>query len=137
MPTLICPNCNIPRELTTVTHARLTRQAARGLPPYCGACVMVLKFAHHPRCVHCKLRAGCRRAGLCQQCFEAPAVRALYPPKNAKYSRHGNGTGKQSHPLPDMPTTAPPGSPEKVAVLEARAKAGTQLFHSLDARAEA
>jgi hypothetical protein len=35
-------------------------------------------------------------------------------------------------PLPPTPTAAPPGSQEKVAVLEARAAAGYTLWHPAD-----
>jgi hypothetical protein len=35
--------------------------------------------------------------------------------------------------LPDQPTDALPGSPEKVAVLEERARLGVSLWHPLDA----
>lgn len=41
-----------------------------------------------------------------------------------------------SRPLPATPTLALPGSPEKLAVLEARAAAGVQLFHPRDGDAE-
>jgi hypothetical protein len=33
-----------------------------------------------------------------------------------------------------MPTTAAPGTPEKLAVLESRAAAGLAIFHPADAR---
>ncbi len=36
-------------------------------------------------------------------------------------------------PLPDSPTQAPPGSPEKIAVLAARYAAGVALWHPDDA----
>jgi hypothetical protein len=39
--------------------------------------------------------------------------------------------------LPDHPTTALPGSPEKVAVLEARAALGVSLWHPGDAPMDA
>jgi hypothetical protein len=38
--------------------------------------------------------------------------------------------------MPDSPTSAPPGSPEKVAVLEARAARGEILWHPDDAGIE-
>ena len=39
---------------------------------------------------------------------------------------------RRIHRLPDEPTTAEPGSPVKVAVLEERARLGLALFHPLD-----
>lgn len=42
------------------------------------------------------------------------------------------GDTNKRGPLPKVPTTARPGTPEKVAVLEARVKAGEQLNHPLD-----
>jgi hypothetical protein len=36
-------------------------------------------------------------------------------------------------PLADRPTAAPPGSPEKVLVMAARARAGRAVFHPGDA----
>jgi hypothetical protein len=44
----------------------------------------------------------------------------------------GNFNGNA--PLPPLPTTAPPGSPEKLAVLEERTRRKQALFHPADAR---
>jgi hypothetical protein len=47
--------------------------------------------------------------------------------------RRGVGNGHGGYALPE-PTTAPPGTPEKVAVLEERARLRQQLFHPDDAK---
>lgn len=135
MPTVICPHCKKPREVSASTLQALELKERRGKPALCGSCANVVNHADKPRCVHCKLRAGCRRAGLCQQCFETPAIRALYP-STSPTARHGNGSGRQNHKQPLAPTTAAPGTPEKVAVLEARADRNEWLFHPADARYE-
>lgn len=53
-------------------------------------------------------------------------------PSTSKFARRGvcdfNGRAR----LPE-PTQAPPGSPEKVAVLERRARLGQALWHPCDA----
>src|SRR5262249_8786025 len=51
----------------------------------------------------------------------------LYQP-NSKYAHRGLGLGSGLGKLP-TPTTASPGSHEKLAVLEKRAAAGEALFH--------
>ena len=88
-------------------------------------------------CQHC--HAGPRTLygrGLCSRCWRDFAIRALYAPLNG-YRRHRpkedlipdcNGIP----PLPTTPTTAWPGSEEKMAVLAARAQAGLAIFHPLD-----
>jgi hypothetical protein len=61
-------------------------------------------------------------------------VRELYP-STSKFARRGvqdfNGKAR----MPE-PTRALPGTPEKVAVLEERARLGQCLWHPLDARLE-
>ena len=73
-----------------------------------------------------------RPRGLCWPCYYTPGVRELYP-STSKYAKRGVGNGNPTDlPLPE-PTTAGPGSPEKMAVLEARAAAGQRLWHPDDA----
>ncbi len=54
--------------------------------------------------------------------------------QQVRAARVGNFTG--SAPLPSAPTTAAPGTPEKLAVLEMRAKMKQAIFHPADARFE-
>jgi hypothetical protein len=58
-------------------------------------------------------------------------VRDLYP-STSKFARRGVGDFNGQAALPE-PTDAPPGSPEKVAILEQRARLGQALWHPLDA----
>lgn len=94
--------------------------------------------ALRPRCRHCAWNVQCRPRGLCSPCFYSPA-RELYPPGSAnpataKYARRGIVDGPGRFRLPELPTTALPGTPEKLAVMEQRAEARVALFHPADAR---
>lgn len=73
-----------------------------------------------------------RPKNLCWTCYYAPGVRERFPSTN-KFARRGNSLHVDRRlPLPE-PTSHPPGSPEKVAVLEQRARNRQQLFHPADA----
>jgi hypothetical protein len=84
-------------------------------------------------CRHCNCVRANRPRGLCWSCYYRPGVRDLYP-STSKFARRGidDFTGKAA--LPSGPTRALPGSPEKVAVLEQRARLRQSLWHPLDAR---
>lgn len=84
-----------------------------------------------PVCRHCNERNVSRPKGLCWPCYYEPGVRELYE-STSKFARRGVGNLIGSQPLPE-PTDALPGTPEKLAVLEARAALGQQLFHPADA----
>ena len=86
-------------------------------------------------CRHCSKCKVNRPRGLCWSCYYTPGVKELYP-STSKYARRGVGNFTGNAPLPDVPTTAAPGSPEKLAVLEQRAKARRALFHPCDATYE-
>src|SRR5581483_10972436 len=85
-----------------------------------------------PLCRHCQKVKSNRPRGLCWSCYYTPGVRELYP-STSKFARRGvadfNGRAK----MPE-PTDALPGTPEKVRVLEERARLGQQLWHPLDAK---
>ena len=87
-------------------------------------------------CRHCHSAPSSRPRGLCWSCYYKVGIRDLYP-STSKFARHGiddfNGTVR----LPDLPTDAPPGSPEKVAVLERRARLRQGLWHPDDAPMDA
>ena len=76
-----------------------------------------------------------RPRGLCWTCYYTPGVKEIFPvdPKHAR-RRLGNFNGYPK--LSDIPTTATPGTPEKLVVMEVRAKAGLAIFHPRDARFE-
>ena len=81
-------------------------------------------------CRNCRVVGACRPRGLCWCCYNRPEVRALFP-STSKFARRGVGTGNRCA-LPDEATPAPPGSAEKVAVLEERARLGVSLWHPAD-----
>jgi len=60
-------------------------------------------------------------------------VKEMYP-STSKYARRGVGNFSGNAPLPEAPTTAVPGTPEKLAVLEERARLKQAIFHPADAR---
>ena len=71
--------------------------------------------------------------GLCKHCYMTPEIRAKYPPRS-KGNHRGHAIidgNKGPMPLPE-PTAAIPGSPEKIAVLEERARTGKRLWHPDD-----
>lgn len=83
-------------------------------------------------CRHCRRGVVRRPRGLCWPCYYAPGVRDQYP-STSKYARRGAGNYHHAAPPPDAPTTAAPGTPEKVAVLAARVEARQSLWHPADA----
>jgi hypothetical protein len=83
-------------------------------------------------CRHCKRVESNRPRGLCWSCYYRPGVRELYP-STSKFARRGVSDFNGRASLAAQPTTAVPGSPEKVAVLEERARLGLALWHPLDA----
>jgi hypothetical protein len=83
-------------------------------------------------CRHCQRVRSNRPRGLCWSCYYTPGVRELYP-STSKFARRGVDDFNGQPPLPAQPTDALPGSPEKVAVLEERARLGVSLWHPLDA----
>lgn len=87
------------------------------------------------KCRHCGVEPNNRPRGLGWKCYYTPGVKEMYP-STSKFARRGVGNGYGGHRLPQAPTTHPPGSPEKLAVLEERAKDGAALWHPFDARYE-
>jgi hypothetical protein len=88
------------------------------------------RFSGKP-CRHCKASHVTRPKQLCWTCYYTPGVRHPYP-SAARPSGHGVTRPHDARPLPAHPTTALPGSPEKVAILEQRAALGAALWHPLD-----
>ena len=81
-------------------------------------------------CVHCHVRTAWKSGRLCFHCHANMIVRRNY----VKAQNYNNYLpGETEGPLP-TPTAALPGTVEKFMVLCARAAAGQQLFHPLDAR---
>ncbi len=86
-----------------------------------------------PVCRHCSKAKVNRPRGLCWSCYYAPGVKDQYP-STSKYARRGEGNFNGNAPNAPEPTMAAPGTPEKMAVLELRAKMKQALWHPLDAR---
>lgn len=82
-------------------------------------------------CRHCGAEPARRPRGLGWKCYYTPGVKEQYPPVSLRGNR---GVGNDSSRRPTTPTTARPGTAEKLAVLIARAEAGEELFHPLDPR---
>ena len=84
------------------------------------------------RCRHCRFGAISRPRRLCWTCYYTPGVRELYP-STSKFARRGVGNFCGRGAPPHAPTAAVPGTPEKVAVLEERARMRQELWHPNDA----
>jgi hypothetical protein len=83
-------------------------------------------------CQHCRQALVSRPRNLCWTCYYRPGVRDLYP-ATSKFGHRGPGNFYSNRPLPTTPTTAIPGSREKVEVLEERARQKLSLWHPEDA----
>ena len=86
-------------------------------------------------CRHCQKVKPNRPRGLCWSCYYTPGVRDQYP-STSKFARRGVGNFNGRTKPPPCPTNALPGTPEKVAILQERARLGLSLWHPLDATLE-
>jgi hypothetical protein len=87
-------------------------------------------------CRHCQKAKVNRPRGLCFGCYYSPGVRDLYP-STSKFARRGAGLLGGGFLLAAAPTTALPGTAEKVRVMEDRAARGESIFHPGDRRHDA
>lgn len=83
-------------------------------------------------CRHCQRTRSNRPRGLCWSCYYTPGVRKRYP-STSKFARRGIDDFSGPGNLPPAFTLALPGSPEKVAILEERARLHQELWHVADA----
>lgn len=83
-------------------------------------------------CQHCHHAPVSRPRGLCWSCYYSPGVRDLYP-STSKFGRRGPGNFNGCAPLPAFPTPSLPGTREKLAILEERARLKQSLWHPDDA----
>ena len=83
-------------------------------------------------CRNCQRVQSNRPRGLCWSCYYKPGVREKYP-STSKYARRGVSDFNGRPAVAAQPTGAVPGTPEKVAVLEERARLGLSLWHPYDA----
>jgi hypothetical protein len=83
-------------------------------------------------CRHCGRERAARPRGLCWTCYQTLEIRRQYA-SLSKFGRRGVldfcGLGQ----LPAAPTSALPGSIEKVAILQQRASRRESLWHPEDA----
>jgi hypothetical protein len=86
-------------------------------------------------CRHCGRTPVNRPRGLCWTCYYTPAVRERYP-SESKFGRRGIDDFCGKGLMPPAPTRAMPGTPEKVAILEERARLRQALWHPQDAHFE-
>lgn len=86
-------------------------------------------------CRNCGRAKVNRPRGLCWSCYYTPGVKDKFP-STSKYARRGVGNFNGNAPLPPIPTTAAPGTAEKLDVLAMRAKLKQALWHPLDATYE-
>lgn len=86
-----------------------------------------------PLCRHCSKGTVNRPRGLCWQCYYTPGLKERYP-STSKYAHRGVGGGDADRPMPPEPTDTQPGSAERLAVLEERARNGFGLWHPEDRR---
>jgi hypothetical protein len=82
-------------------------------------------------CRHCGAAPISRPRGLCWSCYNTPDISGRYRTESV-FGQRGVPDFEGEAPLP-LPTDWPPGSPEYLAILEARASRGQALFHRCDA----
>ena len=85
-----------------------------------------------PLCRHCGQRPQGRARGLCHSCYFKPHIRCRYPAQG-QLTAQGMVNSCSSAPLAAEPTTALPGTKQKVRVMAERAHRREQLFHPADA----
>jgi hypothetical protein len=83
-------------------------------------------------CRHCQKARVNRPRGLCWCCYYTPHVRELYP-STSKFARRGVSDFNGRATPTAIPTAALPGTREKVAILEERARTRQDLWHPRDA----
>lgn len=116
------------------------RKSANGCRGLCGACHRRRDVreqypsrrpydpAAGPRCLHCQDRKSQKhRRGLCQTCYDTPEIRQKHPPAFIV-----GGISANTNRPALTPTDFLPGSEGKIAVMCARAKSGTALWHPED-----
>jgi hypothetical protein len=84
-----------------------------------------------PLCRHCRAEPATRPRGLGWKCYYRPGVKEQYPTATLTKWLPGVPTVSAGR-LPE-PTTARPGTDEKVQVMAQRAEKGFALYHPADA----
>ena len=83
-------------------------------------------------CRHCQKKRIPDRRNLCVSCYRDSGIRKLYSPLPT--DQEGYGTNMVNDKGLPEPTQTLPGTPERVQVLEKRARLGLALFHPEDAK---
>jgi len=80
-------------------------------------------------CRHCRRRSVNRPRGLCGGCYYRDGVRDLYPPADERFSSSLPHAAKYRNPNrpASRPTTALPGTPEKVQEMRRRVRYGQAI----------
>ena len=73
-----------------------------------------------------------KRRGLCWKCIYVPEISEQYPTES-KYGRRGIQTDDEMRKPASEPTSHPPGTLEKMAVMSRRWENGEELYHPQDA----
>jgi hypothetical protein len=84
------------------------------------------------QCRNCQRCPASRPRGLCWSCYYRPGVREHFP-STSKFAHRGIDDFNGTPALAPRPTMALPGTPDKVAVLEERARLRQALWHPQDA----
>lgn len=88
-------------------------------------------------CQHCRRVYAIRPRQLCWGCYYKPGVRELYPMAGSELRTYHSPVGTPGDKISEPePTDVMPGTVEKLAVLEERARLGQRLWHPLDATME-
>lgn len=88
-------------------------------------------------CRHCRQRIAARgKRTLCRACHTNQTIRAQYAPVQACLSSNHEPDFFGGHELPAEPTSARPGTEEKIAVMAERVQQRVSLHHPLDGRVE-
>lgn len=85
-------------------------------------------------CRECRRNSSIHSRGLCRRCFRTPSILARYPAQSVYIPQAEAGRSGCAG-LPE-PTSAIPGSDEKIAILAERASKLQELHHPLDVRHE-
>ncbi|HWG69673.1 MAG TPA: hypothetical protein VN692_09690 [Steroidobacteraceae bacterium] len=85
-----------------------------------------------PRCLHCHTFKRTRPRGLCRRCHTDKSIRKQYAP-TSPHGRRMKVYPPGPRPKPRSPTSARPGSEDKILALQARVSRGLDPHHPRDA----
>jgi hypothetical protein len=105
----------------------------------CKPCRAASRCVGRVLCRHCGCAPVAMPRGLCWPCFQDPAIRGKFPPKETKFARRGEGIeGDGRLPEPTDAYTVEEGghyaTEAKLQILSMRAERGEALFHPDDAQ---